>query len=187
MSLEDDILPPGSLRTMQIIAGALLLGVVAFLAIVLIIVLGRPNGAGIAPAGNMLVLSIVAVMFLVVQAPLAFLVPAFQTRAALRRIAAGTWQLPPGANAASFQTDTSKLLVVRQTSMIIGLALLEGIAFFGCIAYLMEAQPFVLVVVIVAAILMLLIFPTEGRVRAWLEQQSDRLVELRQQGDVAAE
>jgi hypothetical protein len=187
MSREDEILPQGRLRVMQIIAGALFLGVVTFLAIVLIIVSGQPNGAGIAPAGSVPIISIVAVLLLIVQVPLAFHVPAFLTRSALRRIAAGTWQLPPGANAASFQTDTSKLLAVRQTSMIIGLALLEGVSFFGCIAYLMEAQPFALGVVVLAVMLMLVNSPTEGRVRAWLERQADQLAELREQRDVAAE
>lgn len=172
---------------MQIIAAALLLGVVMFLAIVLIIVFSRPNGAGIAPAGDVPIVSVLAVSFLAIQAPLAFIIPGFQTRTALRRIASGTWQLPPGANAASFATDASKLLAVRQTSMIIGLALLEGTAFLGCIAYLVEKQPFALVVVLVAVTLMLVNFPTEGRVRAWLERQADQLAELHRQGGFEAE
>jgi hypothetical protein len=71
--------------------------------------------------------------------------------------------------------------------MMIGLALLEGAAFLGCIAYLLEARPLALGVVVVAITPMLVNFPTEARVRAWLERQADQLAELRQQGDVTAE
>jgi hypothetical protein len=42
-------------------------------------------------------------------------------------------------------------------------------------------------VVVVAVALMLMIFPTEPRVRAWLEQQLDQMAELRQQGDIPAD
>jgi hypothetical protein len=184
MSGPDDILPHRQLRVMQIIAGAILLGAVIFLVIVLTIVLVRAKGPARGLPGNLPMISIVAVVFLAVTAPLAFIVPGFQTRAALRQIASGTWQLPLGANAAGFSTDASKLLAVQQNAMVVGLALLEGTAFFGCIAYLVEAQPFACGLVVLAVILMLLKFPTEGRVRAWLEHQADQLVELRQQGSL---
>lgn len=180
MNSEDDILPPARLRVMQIVAGALLLGVGVFLAIVFIAAPARANGAGLAPAGGTPVISFAAVVMLAVNAPLSFLVPGFVTRTALRQIASGTWQGGPGADAASYNTDALKLLAVRQTSLIVGLALLEGVAFLGCIAYLLEARPFVLGVVLVALTLMLVKFPTEGRVRAWLEQQANLLAELRQ-------
>ena len=182
MSGPDDILPQARLRVLQVIAGALLLGVVTFLVIDLIIVFTQTKGAGIAPAGDLPMISVVAVVLLAVDAPLAFLVPGFQTRAAVRQIAAGTWRPAPAACAEAFRTDSSKLLAVRQATLVVGLALLEGAAFFGCIAFLLEARPFALGVVLVAVLLMLVKFPTEGRVRAWLERQADRLAELRQQG-----
>ena len=187
MSSPDEILPQQRLRVMQIIATALLLGVVIFLAIVLFLVLVQNNGAGMAPAGNVPMLSIVAVVLLIVQAPLALLFPAFLTRNALRQIASGAWRSPAGTDSANFGTDASKLLAARQTMMIIGLALLEGAALFGCIAYLLEAQPYTLAVVLVALLLMLVNFPTAERVRTWLERQIDQLAELRQRGDVVGE
>lgn len=187
MSSPDDMLPPKRLRVMQIIAGALLLGVLTFLAIALFLVSGRPQGAAGGTADGLPVISVLAVMLLVVDAPLAFVVPSFLMRSAVRRIASGAWQAPPGSDPAAFASDAAKLLTVRQTALIIGLALLEGVAFFACIAYLLEAQPFVLAVVLVAVALMLVNFPTEGRVRAWLERQADLLAELRQQGDIPAE
>ncbi len=187
MSSPVDNLPQPRLRVMQIISSALLLGVVTFLAIVLFLVLVQNNGAGMAPVGNVPIVSIVAVVLLIVQVPLAFLLPAFLTRSALRQIASGTWKSPASPDPSDFSTDASKLLAVKQTMTIIGLALLEGAAFLGCIAYLLEAQPFALAVVLVAVILMLVKFPTEGRVRSWLEHQADQLAEVRRQGDIPAD
>ncbi len=182
MDSPEDILPKQSLRVMQILAGALLAGVIVFLIIVLTIVFTR-NGLGMAPAADLPIISIVATLVLVVQIPFAFFVPSLQTRGTLQKIASGTWQLLPGANAAAFNSDASKLLALRQSTMITGLAVLEGAAFFCCIAYLLEARPFVLSVVLVVLFLMVASFPTESRVRAWLERQTDQLARLRQQGD----
>ncbi len=182
MDTPEDNLPKQNLLVMQIIAGALLAGVLVFLAIVFSIVFTR-NGLGVAPAADLPIISIVAIIVLVVQIPLAFLVPGMLTRSMLQKIASGTWQLPAGANADAFNSDASKLLGLRQSTMIIGLALLEGAAFFGCIAYLLEARPFVLSVALIALFLMAACFPTEPRVRAWLARQTDQLERLRQQGD----
>jgi hypothetical protein len=187
MSNQVDILPEGRLRVMQIVAGILLLGVLVFLSVVLFIVHVRNNGAGIGPPRDLPLLSLLAVLFFAVQAPLAFVVPGLQTRSSLRQIASGNWRLPPGASETAFSTDASKLLAVRQTTMIVGLALLEGAAFLACIAYLQEAQLYVLGVVLAAVVLMLVIFPTEGRIRSWLERQADQLVELRELGRISAE
>jgi hypothetical protein len=162
MSNPDEILPPQRLLTMRIVAGALLLGVLIFLGLVLFMVLVQNNGVGTAPPGDLPILSLLAVAFFVIQAPLSFIVPRFQLRTALRQIASATWKLPPGASATDFRTDASKLLAVRQTSMIVGLALLEGAAFFACIAYLLEAQPWVLATVLAAVLLMIVTFPSEG-------------------------
>ena len=107
------------------------------------------------------------------------------TRSALRRIAAGTWQPPPPQAASAFPTDTAKLLAERQRSMIIAMALLEGVGFLGGIAYMLEASLLALGVAFVAILFLALNFPTEGRVRFWLDQQLDALSNLRQQGDLA--
>jgi hypothetical protein len=97
----------------------------------------------------------------------------------LRQSATGAWKLPLQTIAADFRTDASKLLAVRQTSMIVGLALLEGAAFFACIAYLLEGQLWVLAIILTAMVLMMVSFPTEGRVQSWLAWQADQLDELR--------
>ena len=113
------------------------------------------------------------------QVPLTVVLPAALTRAAVRQIATGSWQ-PPAARPGSFATDIGKLLAVRLNTLIVAMALLEGAAFFACIAYLLEGQAVALVAVGVALALMLVRFPTEARVRAWLEQQAERLAQLRQ-------
>src|SRR2546423_9427082 len=99
MNGSEDTLLRGHLRATQIIAGALLAGVLIFLAVALVLVANR-GGAGMAAAGNLPPVSILAVGLLVVQAPLAFILPAILTRTALPQIAAGTWQPSPKAHAA---------------------------------------------------------------------------------------
>ncbi len=182
MSNPEEIVSPQRLRTMQIVAGALLMGVLIFLGIVLYMVWIQNKGAGTAPPADMPLLSLLAAVFFVIQAPLSFLIPQFLTRNALGQIASGNWKAPPGFNAADFPSDASKLLGIRQTAMIVGLALLEGAAFFACIAYLLEAQPWVLAIILVSVLLMMMNFPTEGRVRSWLALQAEQLDELRRRG-----
>jgi hypothetical protein len=172
---------------MQILAAALLLGVATLLAVILFIVLVQRNGQAMAPPMGLPLISIILLALFIMDIPLAFLVSGMQTRAGLRRIASGTWRPPTQMNPSDYAGDTAKLLAVRQTTMIIALAILEGTAFFGCIAYLLEAQSFVLGIIILIIVLMTLNFPTQSRIRAWLERQTDRLAELRQQGGFAAE
>ena len=73
--------------------------------------------------------------------------------------------------AAAFDTDTLKLLSVRQTTMIVRLALLEGAGFFCAIAYFLEGSVYALIGVGVILAIMIAVFPTEAGVRAWMERQ----------------
>jgi hypothetical protein len=170
-----------NLRVMQIIASALLLGVIGFTTIALVLVATRTIVPGGAPAGNLPIISFVAVLIWAVQAPLSVLVPGLQTRHGLRTIVSGNRPASRGANPASFSTDANRLLALRQTILITSQALLEGAAFFAGVAYLLEGRLFVLAVIVVALLQMLMSFPTEYRVRTWLETQLDQLALLRQQ------
>jgi hypothetical protein len=183
----DESLTPQRLTPMRIVAGALLLGCLVFLGIVLFMVLGLRDGRGTALVQDVPILSLAAVAMLAVCGPLAFLLPARITRLALGQILAGTWTMPPGGDPRAFASGGAKLLAVRQMTLIVGLAMLEGTAFLGCVAYLIEAHPLALGVVGVALALMLCQFPTEGRVRAWLERQADALGELRLQRQMVGE
>jgi hypothetical protein len=182
MDDTDDIVPKRNLLVMQIIAGALLFGVAAFLAVALIVVYFR-IGPGAAQANNLPIISIAALVVVAMELPLSFIVPGMQTRSALQKIAAGTWRPPPGADGADLGTDASKILLLRQTTLITSLAILEGAAFFGCIAYLVEARPFVLSIVLLAVWLMLVNFPTQRRVHNWIDRQAEQLAQLRQQNE----
>jgi hypothetical protein len=88
----------------------------------------------------------------------------------LRRIASGA---EPDA--------VSQIRALPMTAMIIGLALHEGAAFLGCIAYMMEGQMLALGAAGLAILLMLTRFPTEYRVRTWMRQQLDWLEKAREQ------
>jgi hypothetical protein len=175
---DEDVPMPASLRAMQIVAAALVVGVIAFLAIVLYLVLAQKQG-GANPPPNLPLISLIAAGSLVVATVVSFALPAAIVRSTLRRIAAGTWKPEPGMAAQA--TDSDKLLALYQTTLIVGLALLEGACFFSCIAYLVEGQPFVLAVVAVGVGLMLVRFPTEGRVRRWLEDHKEQLARARQE------
>jgi hypothetical protein len=164
---------------MQIISFALIQGVVIFLGITVYLVHVHNQGRPMGMAGDLPVLSLVAGWFLVLNSCLAVVVPRLVRRAALRRIAADTWQAPPGASAADYAGDAIKLLAVRQQTLIIMQAFFEGTAMLGIIAYLMEGLPVVLAVPIIGLGVMVASFPTEGRVRLWLQDQANRLTELR--------
>jgi hypothetical protein len=167
-------------RTLQIVAGTLLAGIGFFLAVVFLL-RSQSAAAGQARVNDTPIITFVAVGFLILQAPLVFVVPGIIQRTALRQIAVGVWRSPPRTDPSAFTGDTAKLLAVRNTTLIIALAMCEGVAFFSCLAYLIEGHPLALGVLGVAVFLMLLHFPTAGRVQAWLDQQTERLALLRQE------
>ena len=55
--------------------------------------------------------------------------------------------------------------------MIVGLALLEGAAFFNIIAYMIAGHIWSLGIVAGLVVIMLLSFPTRGRVAFWIEDR----------------
>lgn len=165
---SDDPFPRERLVPMQIIAGALPLGVLLFFGVAIFIVYGSDNPQP-AAANRLPMISIMAGMFLLITGPLSFVMPGMITQTALKQIAAG-----------GEHYDVNRLFGMKQTSMIVGMALLEGTAFFGLIAFMIERQPAVLAVPALALAGMLMRFPTENSVRNWIEQQGRRVQELRQ-------
>jgi hypothetical protein len=180
MREREDELTPAYLRTGQLIASCLILGVLVFLGIAVYLVQVQHQGTGMAPVANAPLMSYIAAGLLALMAPLSFLVPSALVRNSVQQIAGGTWHPSPQGPAPA--TDAGKLLLVRQTTMIIGMAQLEGACFFGGIAYLLEGQPLALVVVVIGLLLLMTKFPTEGRVRSWLDAQMEQLDLYREQG-----
>lgn len=173
----------GHIRTMQIIAASLVAGSLIMLGIVLFLEatgqsFGPPRQEGALPT-----VSILAVIMLVTTTPIAFLLPGRLIQGEVAKLSAhapDTFVVPaseelPGGPI----SDTGFLLGLRMTTMIIGMALFEGTSFLGSIAYLVEGRPLALAVSAAAILLLLLHFPTEGRVSEWLDRQQRILNQMR--------
>jgi hypothetical protein len=168
------------IRVLQIIAFALLFGLLVFTGIVLFL---RLSGQPIRPVAETPLVTFLAIGMLVMNLPLSVLVPQLNLQAALKGIAAGTWTPSPGRGPApEYRDDAERLLGVRQTSLIVTLALLEGPGFLGCIAYLVEGSPFALCVPAAVVVAMLLHFPTKWRTLNWIERKLAELDSLRGRG-----
>ncbi len=169
MSTGLDDIPRPQLLTMQIIAAALMIGVVVFLGIVLFLVYVQQGGQGQMPPGDLPIVSLVAIAMFAINTPLALFLPNQLAKRALKQIAAEGGK----------EIDIDKLLTVRQSTMLISLALLEGTAFCACTGFLLHADVGSLVVVGLNLLLMLALFPTRNRVRNWLDKQTMALHDLR--------
>jgi hypothetical protein len=179
MDRVEDPLTPQRLRVMQIVASALVLGVLTFLAVALYVVLIHNEGRGTGVPPEVPMMSLLSGGFLAVMIVLSFIVPNVVTGSNLRGIAAGTWGPRPGMPVPA--DDAGKLLVVYQTTRLIGWSMLEGACFFALVAYLVEGQLYALAFVAVGLALLLLRFPTESRARGWLQSQTEQLALLRLQ------
>ena len=177
MDVPDDSFLRPRLRVMQIIAFAQLLGLVVTAAIFVYLVQVPHNGQGVAPPQGLPIFSLVGVGVLTGVALVAFACPTFLLHQGVRAVARGDWSSPSGA--APLDSDADKLLALYQTTMIIGLALIEGAGLYCCIAYFLEGQPWMLALIALAIMLQAARFPTEGRVRAWLRRKLDRLEQTR--------
>jgi hypothetical protein len=184
MSSLDPLLPQ-RLRVMQVLAGSLIAGPLMLLGIVLFLVHTEGKGLGEPAEGALPLISLLSLAMLLLNAPLAFYLPGLHVRKALDKLASqapNTFVVPPGERGPGGPiSDAGLLLASRQTSLIISMALFEAAAFFGSVAYLLEARPLALAVSGAAIALLLLLFPTEGRVSAWLDQQLGALADLRMQ------
>jgi hypothetical protein len=174
----------GRIRVMQIVAAALIFGASSFLVVCVYMVQNNQGKGQAEPAeGELPMISLAALGFLLVILPIAFVLPAINLRSGVQTLAgkAPDSHVMPASNAGPGGpiTDSAYLLLRMQTAMIVRLAPLEGAAFFGAIAYLQEARPLALIVSGVCIGLMVLFFPSEGRVLARLEQLRRDLAEAR--------
>ena len=137
-------------RVLQIVVGALVIGVSIFAGYVILSgTLQKP------PQGAML--STVAVGFGALMVVMHFVVPGVIERAALANQAIGA--------------DRESLVRVYFTRTIIAAALLEGAAFMSLVAVMNEHQPWVLGVTAVILVFMLMQIPSRTRIEHWLESK----------------
>jgi hypothetical protein len=170
------------LRVLQIVHGAMFMGPLLALAILLLLL--HQQGRSLTFGADPPLFTLIALVFLLTMVPLSFVLTAVSIRAGVQRIAGGTWQAPryeEGRTMNAPFTDAEKLMFIRQTANIIGIALLEGATFFSVITVFLDGHVAALVAAAVGLGLILLRFPTEGRIRAWLDEQGDRLTQLRQE------
>lgn len=142
------------LRTMPIIAQALITGVIGFLAVAWFIKsdpdpdAGTPMMTYMAAGFALINLSVRAVMMGVI--------PKEQIKLQRQYIT-------------DSEEGRKRLAVIYQTRMIIGMALLEGSAFFAIIAWISESNDLALGVIGFILVVMIMSFPFKQRVLDWIE------------------
>ena len=151
-----------SVRTMQVIALALMMGVLVFLGVVLVVTSGRIDDS---PE----MITKIAAGFALLMLMNHFVIPPIILKAQLERaIAAGLQQKP-------YAERTQECCGAYQTQLIAGFALLEGAAFFNLVAMMLEHCVASIVVVTLLLLLMAAKFPTRDKVSFWVQ---DKLREL---------
>jgi hypothetical protein len=152
------------LRVMQIIAGALMMGVITFLGVVLVITKGNVLGQG-----NPGIVTMIAAGFAGLMIVNHLVIPSIITKARLNQIKS---QDSDGQNS---ELKLASLLSIYRMQLIITLAFLEGAAFFNLVSVMIENHVISLIAAIVLLGLMAVRFPTRTKVSWWVQ---DRLREL---------
>lgn len=159
------------LKTMQIVWAALLSGVAMFLVIALVVRSGR--GEILVPdrARDFSLMLVVSAAFIGVAGVLAsFTIPSLlvngQVQSLATRASGKGHEIPP--------PPTLPLLTIYQSRLILGLALLEGAAFFNLVVFLVEGSPISLAVSVVLLIFMASHVPTRARIMNWIDDQKRR-------------
>lgn len=160
-----------NVRVLQVIVGAMVTGVLIFMGIALGLVL---RDGPLAPGGIPFI-SLVLPVLAAVAVMACIFVPQLLVASARRKIREGTWQWPQTLsqrpNSLVELGDAGKLFSVLMMRTIVATAILEGVAFFTSIVYLLEASPFSLAIVIVLVAGMAWQLPTRDGVVRWIEGQ----------------
>ena len=166
-------------KTIQIVVGALIAGCVGFLAVAAVIV----SGDAFEPDPEMAqVMNLVLVLFLVGDLIAWAIAPRMMVAQGRRKIADGAWTPPQGSGSGEMVKfiertgDAGRLFALYMTRTIVACALLEGVAFFAIIVYLVTGSIVGLAIAVVLVIGLALHMPTRGGVLHWIEDQL-RLVE----------
>ncbi|MDH3719329.1 MAG: hypothetical protein OES79_14515 [Planctomycetota bacterium] len=156
-------------RRMQIIAGTLASSVVVFGVVVLVMRQGEPAESA--------VVSYVAIPYTIACLVGSPIVAARVARMAQQSLVQGTLKPPP--NAPTGSSDVGLLAGVYQTRLIIAAAIIEGAAFLNLVAYLLEGHVWTLAATVVLLFILLMQFPTTGRVENWVSDELESVQQLR--------
>jgi len=152
MSQDNSPIKPESVgRISQIIAGALMMGVVVFACVAFFIAKG--DGPPFP------VISLMAIGFAAVATVMRFVMPAIIVNG-------GKAQLKQAA------ADEKPMVLagLYQTKIIVVMAVLEGAAFFNLVAYMMEQQFWSYGAVAFLLGVMAISFPSQGQFESWAEE-----------------
>lgn len=151
-----------AVRGMQIIAVALMMGVLVFLGVVLVTTAGRIDDS---PE----MITMIAAGFALLMCANYFVIPPIIVRAQLKK------PTPVGLHLKTEEEKVQWCCGIYQTQMIIGFALLEGAAFFNLVAMLLDHCVASIALVTLLLLLMVATFPTRDKVSFWVQ---DKLREL---------
>lgn len=143
-------------RTMQIIWFAMLMGVSAFGAFVFLSHRGPPLAEPF--------ITYIAVTSVAMALVMSFILPSVMSNAAIKATIASLRDMPQ-------ENAWAALVGVYQTKLIIGLAMLEGSAFFAIVAYQIEGLWWSLAAAGVALFFIVLRFPVASRVEYWCRSE----------------
>jgi hypothetical protein len=158
MSQTDEQLPSEMVpfRNIQIIAGALIFGVLVLAAIAVFVAQGQQGG------NALLLLAYVAAAFSAVELIVSFFVPAIATRQKLQEL-----------RAQAGEVSAMDYFGVYSTQIIVRAALLEGAALLCCIAYMNTQAWWILATGLALAAVIGIFFPTRGRFDDWVRAERE--------------
>jgi hypothetical protein len=163
-----------AVRTMQIIALALIFGVIVF---GLVALLGGFGAQETAETPLLAIIAAVVAMIAVVAAPLISKLIATGMRQSVvagKRFHAGGSK--PNSEAVG---EVGSLVAIYQVQQIISRAILEGAAFMNLAAYMTERQPMSLAFAMFLLIAMFFKFPTRGHLEKWVGDEMTTIEQLR--------
>jgi hypothetical protein len=159
-------------RTLQIIVGALVAGLLIIIAIMAFIPFAplannrAPQAAPLTPIITYIELGFVCILISV-----SVIVPSRVVASARKQLAA---KAPSG--------DVAGLAAIYQIKTIVSGALREGIGNFAAVAFMLERQPIALGLAFACVIAVAALFPTRERVERWIDDQLVRLGQEREFG-----
>jgi len=155
-------IPVDMLRASQIISVALPVGAMTFLLVVLGLTVG--NGQPLNQSFDVMTLVLLGLTILVMGSYL--FVPASVAKSIALQQFSNVELAKEVIKESSPQIK--QLAAIYQTSMIIGSALIEGIAFFAIVVVLLEQSVWALVIACATVLKLFLRIPTESRIQNWM-------------------